>query len=60
MNFDAQTVLATQIGKKRILELIPFEDNLITVLNYKKTLAIRIFEHQQSKHKDFGNSDQKF
>ncbi|CAD8043092.1 unnamed protein product [Paramecium primaurelia] len=60
MNFDAQTMLATQIGKKRIIELNIYEENSITVLNYKKTLALRIIELQRSIHKDFGNSDQKF
>lgn len=37
-------MLATQIDKKRIIQLITYEENSITVLNYKKTLALRIIE----------------
>ncbi|CAD8061216.1 unnamed protein product [Paramecium sonneborni] len=60
MNFDAKTVDLSQIDKKRIFKLIPFQANAITLLNYKKTLAIKIIEQQKSKLKDFGDSEQKF
>ncbi|CAD8044730.1 unnamed protein product [Paramecium primaurelia] len=60
MNFDAQTVLVTQMCKKRIIEQIPYQENGTMLINYKKALAIRIIEHQKSKYKVFGDSDQKF
>ncbi|CAK75182.1 unnamed protein product (macronuclear) [Paramecium tetraurelia] len=60
MNFDAQTVLVTQMDKKRIIESIPFQESPTMLLNYKKVLATRIIEHQRSKFKGFDDSDQKF